>query len=204
MLFMVILNKLQFYKHLGNNPTFPVWLMIPNLIGEKVKFPNTLRPIRVITWITDKRHGDYLLELTPEEWNKVCDGELSLKDIPERELPYMELSFNTFLNLKSISKFVGVLSDLPKYTTIQVNGEIIPIHWNEFNELFRAIPPDTPIVNIKEYEAKINDLFIAVQYFLRVPTKKFSEDKFALVKELINRGLSGEKLHLVFSELMGE
>lgn len=200
---LTIHTKLLFYKYLGNNPTPSIWLMPPNLIGEKVLFPNKASQ-QVITWITDKTNGDYLVELTPEEWNKVCKGELSLRDIPERELPYVELSFNTFLELKSIGRFIGVLPDSPKYTTIRVNGEVIPIHWNEFNELFRAIPPDTPLVNMKGYTAKINDLFIAVQYFLRVPTKKFSEDRFALVKELINHGLSGEKLHLVFSELMGE
>lgn len=190
---LTIHTKLLFYKYLGNNPTFLIWLIPPNLIGENVLFPNKSSQ-RVITWITDKTNGDYLIELTPEEWNKVCNGELSLKDIPERELPYVELSFNTFLELKGISRFMGVLPDLSKYTTIQVNGEIIPIHWNEFNELIRAILPDTPIIYMKGYEAKINDLFIAVQYFLRMPTKKFSEDRFALVKELINHGLNGEKL----------
>ncbi len=204
MLFITILNKLQFYKNLGENPTFPVWLMSPNLIGEKVKFPNTLRSIRVITWITDKRHGDYLIEVTLEEWNKVCDGELSLKEIPERELPYVDFSFNTFLNLRSINKFIGVLPDTPKYTTIQVHGENISIHWNEFYEFSRAIAQDTYVVKIRGYEAKIDDLFIAIMYFLRVPTKDFFESRMSILKGLISKGFSGEQLHLVFSGLIEE
>lgn len=69
---LTIHTKLLFYKYLGNNPTPSIWLMPPNLIGEKVLFPNKASQ-QVITWITDKINGYYLFEYKQSDVDMVLN-----------------------------------------------------------------------------------------------------------------------------------
>ncbi len=203
-MFVSILNEFQFYKYTNSLYANSSLIVLPALVEKNIKFLDSIpNRVRVITWVADKTGRNYLIEITPKEWNMVCNKELALRDFPKKELFYMNFSFSIFCEIKNIIKFVGTLSNSPEYTTIEVNGKTISIHWDEFYEIFLKVTPDTPYTGLREFKMKINDLFNAVQYYIRQPTK-FSENKMNALMGLIKQGLDGEKLHLVFSELMGE
>ena len=200
------IHKNWAFERWANSPEelYTVLFINPCCINKKNVFQDNF-PEKVITWVSSKKHGEYLLELTPLEWNKVCSGDISLKDIPPKELPFLTLNFSLFLVIKDLFKDSGFKFISPiKLISILFEEKIIPIQWEEFYSLFYAITPNAPLTEIRWCKFKVDSLLNAIAYFVKTNEWEYSEQKFELIKKLMMQGFAGEKLHLLVTELSGE
>ena len=183
---------------------YPVFFIKPCCINKKNVFQDNF-PKKVITWVSSKKHGNYLVELTPLEWNKVCSGEISLEDIPPKESLFLKLDFSLFLILKDLLRDFDFKFTLPAEPISVLFGEnTIPMEWEEFYYLFYAITPSAPLIEIHWCKFEIVSILNAVAYFVKTNEGEYSEQKFELIKRLMMQGFVGEKLHLLVTELSGE